>query len=234
MLDKETPEDMYRRLKALCVTMVDLGATYVDDQWIKRKFVQALLPYEEVKLNSIKGREGYRTMTSNGVLSEIIAMTIAKKNADDALSRSQGVHKVNLALKAKVVEQEEEEDVEWCPEETKYDYHEHMDLAAKAFWGKNFKSRDNIRSYPSGQRPNGPRARTCYNCGDNTHFVAECPYEKREDNGGHLIPKDKSKPSPYKKFGNKNFPNKKVPTRVLVVQEYYMSEDEKEEEDEVV
>jgi hypothetical protein len=166
MLDRETPKDMYRRLKALCVTMVDLGATYVDDKWIKRKFVQALLPYEEIKLNSIKERSDYRTMTSNDVLGEIIAMTIAKKNVNDALAHSQGVRKVNLTLKAKEVVQDEEEEVEWCPEETKYDYHEHMALAAKAFWGKNFKSRDNLRSYPGGQRPNGPGARSCYNCGD--------------------------------------------------------------------
>jgi hypothetical protein len=176
-------------------------------------------------------------MSSNDVLSEIIAMTIAKKNVDDALARAQRVRKVNLALKAKVVEQEEEEDVEWCPKETKYDYHEHMALATKAFWGKkgkNFKSRDNSKSHPSGQRPNGPRARSCYNCGDKTHFVPECPYEKREDNGSSLIRKDRSKSPPNKNFGNKNFPNKKVPTKVLVVREEYMSGDEEEEESEVV
>jgi hypothetical protein len=178
MVDGETPKEMYRRLKALCVAMVDLGATYVDDKWIKRKFVQALLPYEEIKLNSIKGRVDYRTMSSNDVLSEIIAMTIAKKNADDARARSHGVRKVNLALKAKVEEEEEEEDLEWCPEDTKFDYHEHMAIAAKAFWGrkgKSFKSRENSRSYLSDQISNGPRTRSCYNCGDKT-FVAEYPY----------------------------------------------------------
>jgi hypothetical protein len=50
------------------------------------------------------------------------------------------VHKVNLALKAKVDddddEHEGEEDIEWCPEDTKYDYNKHMDLVVKAFWGK--------------------------------------------------------------------------------------------------
>jgi hypothetical protein len=112
-----------------------------------------------------------------------------------------------------------------------------MALAAKAFWGKkgkNFKSRDNTRGYPSGQKLKNTRARSCYNCGYKTNFIADCPYEKREDNGGRLIPKNKTKLSAYKKFGKKNFPNKKVSTRVLVSQEEYMSGGEEESEEEVV
>ncbi|KAK1683184.1 hypothetical protein QYE76_044032 [Lolium multiflorum] len=38
MIEGETPEEMYRRLIALAVQMQDLGATFVDDHWIKRKF----------------------------------------------------------------------------------------------------------------------------------------------------------------------------------------------------
>jgi hypothetical protein len=114
---------------------------------------------------------------------------------------------------------EEEEEVEWCPEETKYDYHEHMALAAKAFWGnkgKFNKSRDNSRNASSGQRPNGPRARTCYSCGDKYHFVVECPCDKMKDHGGRIIRKDKSKVSLIKNSGNKNFPPKKYTTQLLL------------------
>ena len=64
MLDDETPKDMYRCLKTLCVSMYDLGATYVDDKFTKRNFVQALLPFEEDKFNSIKGRTNYHLMSS--------------------------------------------------------------------------------------------------------------------------------------------------------------------------
>ena len=56
-----------------------------------------------------------------------------------------------------------------------------------------------------------------------SHFVAKCPYEKREDHGGKLIRKDKTK-SP----SNKNFVKKK-PQRVLLVQEEeYISDDDDE------
>ena len=53
-----------------------------------------------------------------------------------------------------------------------------------------------------------------------SHFVADCPYEKREDHGGKLIRKDKTK-SPI----NKNFAKKK-PQPVLMAQEEYISDDD--------
>ena len=81
MNDDETPEEMYRRLKALSVAMLDLGATHTDDMWVKRKLIQALLPIDEVKCNTIKGRSDYRTMSSNVVLSEVVSMNSSKKIA---------------------------------------------------------------------------------------------------------------------------------------------------------
>ena len=158
MLDEETPEETYCHLKGLSVAMMDLGATQTDDMWVKRKFIQALLPIDEVKCNTIKGRSDYHQMSSNAILSEVVAMTSSKKIADDARARAQGVRKVNLALKAKVVEhQEEEEDdgYERSLEETKYAYHEHMALASRGFWGKpgnKATSKGNSRGAPRGTR----------------------------------------------------------------------------------
>ena len=50
MLEEENAEDLYRRLTALGVRMRDLGASYADDKWVKRKFVNALLPYDEQRI----------------------------------------------------------------------------------------------------------------------------------------------------------------------------------------
>jgi hypothetical protein len=114
--------------------------------------------------------------------------------------------------------------IDWALEDVNYAYHEHMPLATKYFWtgrNKNFKSRDNSRGAP---RPSGPKVRNFYNYGDKNHFIAECPYEKREENGGWLVSKDRSKYSPNKYFLNKSNSNKKkVPTRVLVFHEEYES-----------
>ena len=106
MLDGEDHEDMYRRLKAIATTFRDHGAAHVDDAWIKRKYVSALMPFEPTDLKSLQGRHNYHLMTSNEVMQEMAAFKVATKNAEDARARAIGMHKGgNLALKAKVVEE---------------------------------------------------------------------------------------------------------------------------------
>ena len=59
MLETESAEDMYRRLVALSVLLSDLGDTTVDEKWLRRKFVKAVLPFEYNNMTSIKGRTDY-------------------------------------------------------------------------------------------------------------------------------------------------------------------------------
>ena len=86
-----------------------------------------------------------------------------------------------------------------------------MALASRQFWSKK-NSRPNFNKNNSSGAKGKQRVRTCFNCGNVSHFVAECPYEKREDNGGKLIRKDKAK---Y--FPNKSNFTKKTPHKALVV-----------------
>jgi hypothetical protein len=67
---------------------------------MKRKFVQALLPFFKDTVNSMKGDANFRTMTAHDILQEIVARKISEKNADDALAHARGVRAPNLALKA--------------------------------------------------------------------------------------------------------------------------------------
>ena len=71
----------------------------------------------------------------------------------------------------------------------------HMAFYAKDFWRDPLKAKTNLdqRHNASGRRTSGPKMRVCYNCDDKFHFVAECPYERREDHNGRLVLKDKSK-----------------------------------------
>ncbi|KAK1616982.1 hypothetical protein QYE76_022499 [Lolium multiflorum] len=240
MIEGETPEEMYRRLIALAVQMQDLGATFVDDQWIKRKFYNALLPYEEVRLTAIRQNASFRAVTSDEVLSEVIALDISKKNAEDLVARAHNTRKPNLALKMKVHEASEsdEDPVEWGPDDLKINYHEHMALAAKRFWDGNKsrstrprRSRDSPRSFSKSPRE-GQRGRTCYNCGDKSHFVADCMFERREDHGGRLIRKEKFKSlsKGFSKFSPKSDDDKvsftKKPRAFIIREEYSSDEDE--------
>ncbi|KAK1692565.1 hypothetical protein QYE76_009262 [Lolium multiflorum] len=244
MIEGETPEEMYRRLIALAVQMQDLGATFVDDHWIKRKFYNALLPYEEVKLTAIRQNASFRAMTSDEVLSEVIALDISKKNAEDLVARAHNSRKPILALKMKVHEASEsdEDPVEWGSDDLKLNYHEHMALAAKKFWDGNMsrntrprRSRDSPRRLSKSPRE-GTKGRTCYNCGDKNHFVADCMFERREDHGGRLIPKDRYKPlsKGFSKFSPRSDDDKvssnKKP-KAFIIREEYSSDEDGEHED---
>ena len=169
-------------------------------------------------------------MTSSEVLDEFVGMSILDKTADNAVLRSQRAKKPNLALKAKGIMEEEEEveDEESNSEDTKFDYHEHMALASRQFWSKK-SSRPNFNKNNSSGVKGKQRVRTCFNCGNVSHFIVDCPYEKREDNGGKLIRKDKAK-----SFPNKNNFAKKTPTRGLVVQEEYQEDDDDDENEEAM
>ena len=63
MLDDESHEDMFRRLTVIATNFKSVGANYIDDAWIKRKYVSALMPFESIQLNSIKGRKSYPKMS---------------------------------------------------------------------------------------------------------------------------------------------------------------------------
>jgi hypothetical protein len=90
MLDCEDPQELHRRILALQVKLIDLGSTHCDWRWMKRKFVQALLPFMKDTINSIKGYSNYRKMMAHDILQEIVARKIAEMNADDALACAWG------------------------------------------------------------------------------------------------------------------------------------------------
>ena len=88
----------------------------MDDAWIKRKYVSALMPFEPTDLKSLQGRHNYHLMSSNEVMQEMAAFKVAAKNAEDARARVIGMHKgTSLALKAKIVELVCKKKRENCP-----------------------------------------------------------------------------------------------------------------------
>ena len=182
------------------------------------------MPYNKAMSSVIRQRPDFHTLSSSEVLDEFVAMSILDKTADNAVLRSQRAKKPNLALKAKVSvdEEDKEEEEESNPEDTKYAYDEHMALASRQFWSKK-NTRPNFNKSNSSGVKVKQRVRTCYNCGNVSHFLVDCPYEKREDNGGKLIHQDKDK-----SFPNKNSFTKKIPQKGLVTHEEHTSDDDED------
>jgi hypothetical protein len=109
--------------------------------------------------------------------------------------------------------EDEEEIMSGSPEDMKYAHAEHMALAQRAFL-KKWKL-----SSPSKVKAIG-RVRTCYNCGNQNHFIADCPYERLEDHNGRLVRKEMR----AKSYPPRNFDKKKaVPIHTLMTQEEYPS-----------
>jgi hypothetical protein len=98
----------------------------------------------------------------------------------------------------------------------KYAHAEHMALAQKAFmnkWNSSSPSKPKATS----------RVRTCYNYGNQNHFIADCPYERVEDHNGRLVRKEMK----AKSYPPRNSDKKKVVLiRALKTQEEYPSGDD--------
>ena len=109
MKEDEEPHELFRRVTKLAVSLRDHRSTDTNDNWIKRKFLKAMMPYNKAMSSVIRQRTDFHSMTSNEALDEFVAMSILDKTADNAVLRSQRTKKSNLALKAKVILEEDEE-----------------------------------------------------------------------------------------------------------------------------
>ncbi|KAK1611125.1 hypothetical protein QYE76_034798 [Lolium multiflorum] len=241
-LPDEDHQDMYSRLLIVADDFRLIGATHINDSWIKEKYIECMMPYVPIDVKTLVGRECYSSLSSQDAVHEMQALKVLEQNSHDSLNRAIGMSKGNnLALVVNPLDEvhpQEQYRASWSmsyPEDLECHYHDHMAFHAKSFWVDPSKAKeDNIkRNHKSGFTSFGPKTRSCYNCDDKRHFIAECPYENRELHNGRLIPKDKSKESKgkYSKAPNKKFYNNKTkkgkrhPKVVLVTREEYSSDE---------
>ncbi|KAK1678922.1 hypothetical protein QYE76_039770 [Lolium multiflorum] len=249
-LPDEDHQVMYGRLLIVADAFRLSGATHINDSWIKEKYIECMMPFVPIDVKTLVGRECYSSLSSQDAVHEMQALKVLEQNSHDSRNRAIGMAKGNnLALVVNPVEEvypQEQYRASWSmsyPEDLECHYHDHMAFHAKSFWVDPSKAKeDNIkRNHKSGFTSFGPKTRSCYNCDDKRHFIAECPYENRELHNGRLIPKDKSKDTKgkYSKAPNKKFYNNKTkkgkrPPRVVLVtrEEYSTDEVESSSDDE--
>jgi hypothetical protein len=161
-------------------------------------------------------------MTSDDVLGRIMNHEMNIQEANNIKNLYKGVStfkKQDIALKAKKSkkkkvlidspsEEEEEEEEEEEDSEREYDEDE-MTLFIKKF-NKFIKKR---RPYKGERKVKSRSKRVCYNYGKNEHFIAQCPYERKEEDNDKRKKFDKD----YKK--DKKYNKKKPYSKAHVGQE---------------
>ena len=89
MIEDEDPHELDRRSTTLAVSLRDHGSKDTDDNWIKRNFLKAMMPYHKAMSSVIRQRPDFHTLSSSEVLDEFVAMRILDKTADNAVLRAQ-------------------------------------------------------------------------------------------------------------------------------------------------
>src|SRR4051812_13815365 len=79
MEEGEDHKEMYRRLKALATIFKRFCADHVDDTWVRRKYVAALMHFKPIDLKILKNKHNFCEMTSNGVMQEVEASIVETK-----------------------------------------------------------------------------------------------------------------------------------------------------------
>ncbi|KAK1683797.1 hypothetical protein QYE76_044645 [Lolium multiflorum] len=73
-LPDEDHEDMYARLVTVADAFRIVGATHINDSWIKDKYIDCMLPFEPIDVKTLVGRECYSSLTSQQAVQEMQAL----------------------------------------------------------------------------------------------------------------------------------------------------------------
>jgi hypothetical protein len=127
----------------------------------------------------------FKKMTPDDVLGKIINHEIVVEEANLVKNWSKGItssRKQDIALKASKRSKKKQIVIESSgveeEEEEEEDDDEGMALFIKNY--NKFMSKRRALKGNKGEKSRTRSKRVCYNCGNNGHFIAQCPYERRE------------------------------------------------------
>ena len=221
MLEDETIQQMFDRLMVLVNDIRALGSDDWSDFKVTKKMLRAYSPRNYAIAAMIRRDKSFRKMAPIHLLSELLQHELAEKSAISSLNKN---NKKGIALKAKEEIEVKGKSSKAKKEDTS-DEEESTDEETTLLM-RNFKSYLKSRNF---KRSNGgkdkrrPKKRPCYECGENGHFIAECPNKKNKD-------KEDEKKNKYKKE-NKSYDHKKKYFKQAHIGVEWTSSDEESEDE---
>jgi hypothetical protein len=188
MYDDETHHEMFNRLKKVVNKARALGSKKWTDRMLTERLMMTYTPMNYNVVVLIRQDPTYKRMISDDVLERIMnhEMNIQEANNIKNLYKSISTSKKqDIALKVKkskkkkvLIESRSEEEEEEEEEDSEREYDEdEMALFIKKL-NKFVKKR---RPYKGERKEKLRSKRVCYNYGKNRYFIAQCPYERKED-----------------------------------------------------
>jgi hypothetical protein len=197
--DDETPQDMFNRLKKLVNKAKALGSKKWTDRMLIEHMMRAYTPMNNNVVALICQDPDYKRMPSDDMLGRIMNHEMYIEEANYVKNLSKGItttRKQEIAFKANkksknnqvVVERSSEEEGEEEEEDSS-----ECDVEDMVLFMNKFKKYIKKKKFSKGDKKFKSTAkRECYSCDKHGHFIANCPFEHRDDD-------DKKKSKPYKK-----------------------------------
>ncbi|XP_025791222.1 uncharacterized protein LOC112872339 [Panicum hallii] len=185
ILDDETPQEMYTRLKKMINQIRNLGSKKWTDHEVVKRMIRAFSVRNITLCTMIRESPNYKRMTPEEVLGKIIKHEMMESEAKYVKSLSKGTSTSrgqDIALKANKKEKSKKVVQESSSSDNESDSSS-LDDDDMALLMKNFNKLMRNRNYKGNKRYESSKRtkRNCYNCGKSGHYIANCPYEKKED-----------------------------------------------------
>jgi hypothetical protein len=193
---------MFDRLMALVNRIRALRSTEWDDNKVARKMLRTYRAKNNMLASVIMKSPGYDEMTPQEVLLKLKHHECLDEDAIDAHNQNPNAMGYNKSASLKATQQHEGQDSSQEKKKKVKDdsSSKEEDSDAKvAFVIRNLrkfmKKKSNCKTYGDGKKRY--KKRFCYGCGQTSHFIADCPDEKKK----HKHDKDENKKNKGKKRG---------------------------------
>jgi hypothetical protein len=198
LFDDETHQDMFNRLKKLVNKAKALGSKKWTGRMLTEHMMRAYTPMNYNVVTLIRQDLTYKRMASDDVLCRIMNHEMYIEEANHVKNLSKGItttRKQEVAFKANKKSKNKQVVVEISSEEGEEEEdNSECDVDDMALFMKKFKKYMKKKKLSKGDKKfKSATKRTCYNCGKHGNFIANCPFEHRDDDD------DKKKNKPYKK-----------------------------------